>query len=103
MKRSLCWITSLGCCCAAAPVLAQCHAGAWMCATPAMAYTVKSENRLPGETLLLQYGAFALEKVDTPGVLDRLDLRPSWRLDNDARLSLKISKHQTELRLKWQW
>ena len=75
-----------------------------MCASPGSAYAGKNENPgAPQQTLLLQYGSFALEQVETPGVLDRFDLRPSWRLSDDARLSLKVNKHQTELRLKWQW
>lgn len=103
MKRSLCWIASLCCCCAAAPVLAKCPAGAWMCASPGSAYAGKSENRMePQQALVLQSGAFALERIDS-GAGNSLDLRPSWRLNDDTRLSLKVGKHQTELRLKWQW
>lgn len=102
MRYSLCWITVL-CGCFSMPALAKCPEGVWMCATPGAAYAGKSESRVAlSETVVLQSGAFALERIDSAGG-HGLDLRPSWRLDEDTRLSLKVSKHQTELRLKWQW
>ncbi|HJU49223.1 MAG TPA: hypothetical protein VJ575_00595 [Pseudogulbenkiania sp.] len=102
MRYSLCWFTVL-CGCFSMQALAKCPEGVWMCATPGAAYAGKSESRVAAaETVVLKSGAFALEQIDSAGG-HGLDLRPSWRLDEDTHLSLKVSKHQTELRLKWQW
>lgn len=34
---------------------------------------------------------------------NKIDLRPSWRLDDDTRVSVKVKRHQVELRMRKRW
>ncbi|GGX84691.1 hypothetical protein [Vogesella alkaliphila] len=34
---------------------------------------------------------------------NKIDLRPSWRLDDDTRVSVKVKRSQVELRMRKRW
>ncbi|MFD2447688.1 hypothetical protein ACFSQE_03940 [Vogesella fluminis] len=33
----------------------------------------------------------------------KIELRPSWRLDDDTRVSVKVKRSQVELRMRKRW
>ncbi|MDC7700949.1 hypothetical protein [Vogesella indigofera] len=46
--------------------------------------------------------SFILERNELTSS-NKIDLRPSWRLDDDTRMSVKVKRHQVELRLRKRW
>lgn len=46
--------------------------------------------------------SFILERNELSGG-NKIDLRPSWRLDDDTRVSVKVKRHQVELRMRKRW
>ena len=46
--------------------------------------------------------SFILERNELAGG-NKIDLRPSWRLDDGTRVSVKVKRHQMELRLRKRW
>ncbi len=46
--------------------------------------------------------SFILEKNELTSS-NKFDLRPSWRLDDDTRVSVKVKRSQVELRMRKRW
>ena len=46
--------------------------------------------------------SFILERNELAGG-NKIDLRPSWRLDDETRVSVKVKRSQVELRLRKSW
>ncbi|KZE32841.1 hypothetical protein [Crenobacter luteus] len=77
-----------------------CPPEAWMCASPGSGFSPDASSMVQKESPLLIGGGgrFALEKIDDGS---RFGLRPSFRLGENGRLSLRVGKAKTELRMKW--
>ncbi|RXZ44898.1 hypothetical protein [Crenobacter cavernae] len=83
----------------AMPVWAEgCPPEAWMCASPSLGLSSEAPSTIQQEqSLLIGNGRFALEKLEDGS---RFGLRPSLKLGENGRLSLRVGK-KTEVRMKW--
>lgn len=98
MKRSLLTVLLfLG----SAYTLAACPPHMLTCANASQAFAANKAEADKPAYLMLKSGNFALERTDLGD--NKIDIRPSWQIDDNTRLSLKAGKKKVELRLKVQW
>ncbi|SCK07949.1 hypothetical protein [Vogesella sp. LIG4] len=85
-----------------APALGACMPAAIWCGSARPADAGRQEQlQSHQDNVLWQAGAFALETEDVGS--GHFSLQPSLKLDNKARLLLKLDPHRAEVRWKLAW
>ncbi|WP_132098857.1 hypothetical protein [Gulbenkiania mobilis] len=81
----------------AAPVQAACPPEAWLCASPQMSLREAIHPSLSKDEGVLMLGSkFGFERVEG----EKFDFRPTFRLSEDSKLSVKLNKKKAELRFR---